>query len=218
MDLLSPVFMHDLIQTYGLWVLFGVVMMECLGIPMPGETALVGAAIYAGSTHRFDIVSVVLVAATAAIVGDNIGYLIGRSLGLRLLMRYGKYIHLNDSRLKVAQYMFLRHGGKIVFFGRFVAILRTYSALLAGVNRMDWRHFVVMNALGGICWASLFGIGAYLFGEQATRVAEPVSLALFAGAIVLVIAAMVFFRYHENELVQRADAAFPDPLATTVIE
>jgi len=74
---------------------------------------------------------------------------------------------------------------------------------------MDWRHFLVMNALGGICWASIFGIGAYLFGEQATRVAEPVSLALVAGAIVLMIAGMVFFRYHENELVQRAEAAFP---------
>ena len=205
--------MHDLIQTYGLWVLFGVVMIESIGIPMPGETALVTAAIYAGSTHRISIVSVILVAATAAILGDNIGYLIGRSLGLRLLRRYGRYIHLDESRLKVGQYLFLRHGGKIVFFGRFVAVLRTYSALLAGVNRMDWRHFLVTNALGGICWASIFGIGAYLFGEQATRVAEPVSVVLFAGAVVLVILGMVFFRHHENELVLRAEEAFPEHLA-----
>jgi membrane protein DedA with SNARE-associated domain len=213
MDLLSPTFMHDLIQTYGLWVLFAVVMIECMAIPMPGETALVTAAIYAGSTHRISIFSVVLVATTAAIVGDNIGYLIGRSVGLRLLMRYGKYIHFKEPRLKVGQYLFLLHGGKIVFFGRFIAILRTYSALLAGVNRMNWRHFLVTNALGGVCWASIFGIGAYLFGEQASRVAGPLSVLLLAGAIALVIAGMVFFRYHENELVQRAEAAFPGPVA-----
>jgi len=215
MDLLSPTFMHDLIQIYGLWVLFGLIMMESMGVPVPGETALVTAAIYAGLTHRISIVSVVLVAATAAIVGDNIGYLIGRSLGLRLLTRYGKYIHFNEPRLKVGHYLFLRHGGKIVFFGRFVAILRTYSALLAGSNRMNWRYFLVMNALGGICWASAFGIGAYLFGEQATLVAGPVSYLLLAGAIALVIAGVAFFRYHENELVQRAEAAFPGPVAAT---
>jgi membrane protein DedA with SNARE-associated domain len=132
--------MHELIHTYGLVVLFTVVMLECMGVPMPGETALVSAALYAGSTHRFSIASVVLVAATAAIIGDNIGYLIGRSIGVRLIARYGKYVRLNELRLKVGQYLFLRHGGKIVSFGRFVAILRTYAALLAGANRMSWHH------------------------------------------------------------------------------
>ena len=137
---------------------------------MPGETALVTAALYAGSTHQIGIASVVLVAAMAAIIGDNIGYLIGRSIGIRLVVRYGGYVRLNEPRLKVGQYLFLRHGGKIVFFGRFVAFLRTFAALLAGVNRMSWPHFLIMNALGGICWASLFGGGAYLFGEQMKRV------------------------------------------------
>src|SRR5260370_1776147 len=110
-------------------------------------------------------------------IGDNIGYLIGRSIGVRLVVRYGRYVRLNEPRLKVGQYLFLRHGGKIVFFGRFVAFLRTFAALLAGVNRMSWPHFLIMNALGGICWASLFGGGAYLFGEQMKRVAAQV----FAG-------------------------------------
>jgi len=153
----------------------------------------------------------VLVAATAAIIGDNIGYLIGRSIGIRLLARYGKYVRLNETRLKVGQYLFLRHGGKIVFFGRFVALLRTYAALLAGANRMKWPHFLVMNAQGGICWATLFGGGAYLFGEQVKRVAGPVSLLLLASAIGLVTAGIAFFRHHEKELEQRAEAAFPGP-------
>lgn len=203
--------MHGLIHTYGLWALFTVVMLECMGIPMPGETALVTAALYAGSTHRIGIASVVLVAATAAIIGDNIGYLIGRSIGVRLITRYGKYVRLNELRLKVGQYLFLRHGGKIVFFGRFVAVLRTYSAVLAGANRMSWHHFLIMNALGGICWASLFGVGAYLFGEQIELMAGAVTLLFLVAAIGLTIAGILFFRRHEKELEQRAEAAFPGP-------
>jgi membrane protein DedA with SNARE-associated domain len=210
-DILSPTWIPDLIQAYGLWVLFAVVMLESMGIAMPGETALVTAALYAGSTHQIGIVSVVLVAAAAAMIGDNIGYLIGRSIGIRLVARYGRYVRLNELRLKVGQYLFLRHGGKIVFFGRFVAFLRTFAALLAGVNRMSWPHFLIMNALGGICWALLFGGGAYLFGEQMKRVAGPVSLLLLVAAIGLAAAGIFFFRHHEKELEQRAEAAFPGP-------
>jgi membrane protein DedA with SNARE-associated domain len=200
--------MHDLIQAYGLWALFTVVTLECLGIPLPGETALVAMALYAGSTHRFSAVSVVVVAAMAAILGDNIGYLIGRSIGVRLIIRYGRYVRLHELRLKVGQYLFLQHGGKIVFFGRFVAILRTYSAVLAGVNLMRWPHFLIMNALGGTCWAFVFGIGPYWLGDHFTLVAGPVALLLFIAAIVLVAAGMRFFRNHEIELERRADEAF----------
>jgi membrane protein DedA with SNARE-associated domain len=192
---LSPSWIQDLIQAYGLWVLFTVIMLESMGIPMPGETALITAALYAGSTHQIGIAAGVLVAAAAAaaMIGDNIGYLIGRSIGIRLVMRYGRYLRLNEPRLKVGQYLFLRHGGKIVFFGRFVAFLRTFVALLAGVNRMSWPHFLIMNALGGICWASLFGGGAYLFGEQMKRVAGPGSLLLLLVAAIGLAAAGIFF-------------------------
>jgi membrane protein DedA with SNARE-associated domain len=211
-EFLSPTWIQHLIQAYGLWVLFTVVMLESMGVPMPGETALVTAALYAGSTHQIPIAFVVLVAATAAIIGDNIGYLIGRSIPLRVILRLGGYVQLNERRLKVGQYMFLRHGGKIVFFGRFVAFLRTFAALLAGVNRMSWPHFLIMNALGGICWASLFGGGAYLFGEQMTRVAGPVGWLLLIAAIGGAAAGIIFFRHHEKELEQRAEAALPGPL------
>src|ERR1700704_527117 len=127
MDAVSPTWMHDLIQAYGLWVLFIVVTLESMGVPMPGETALVTTALYAGSTHQIDIISVVLVAATGAIIGDNMGYLIGRSIQLRLLVRYGRYIRLDQARLKVGQYLFRRHGGKIVFFRRFGAFFRAFK-------------------------------------------------------------------------------------------
>jgi len=211
MGLLSSAWVHDLIQSYGLWALFIVIMLESVGIPMPGETGLLTAAIYAGSTHKISITSVVVVATAAAIIGDNIGYLLGRSIGIRLLVRYGKYVRLNEQRLKVGQYLFLRHGGKIVFFGRFVALLRTYAAILAGANRMKWAHFLVMNALGGICWALMVGGGAYLFGEQVKRVVGSVSLLLLVTAIILLVAGIVFFRHHEKELEQRANRALLRP-------
>lgn len=205
--LLSPVWIQDLIQTYGLWVLFAVVMLESTGIPMPGETALLSAAIYAGTTHRLSIVAVILVAAAAAIVGDNCGYALGRIYGLPLVERHGKRLGLTKIRLRVGQYLFLRYGGRIVFFGRFVAFLRTYAALLAGVNRMGWSHFLAMNGLGAIAWATLFGGSAFVFGDQVHRVAGPVGIGLLVAAVVAVAIGILFFRYHEQALVRRADAA-----------
>ena len=208
-DFLSPAWIHDLIQAYGLWVLFGIVMLESMGLPMPGETALVTAALYSAATHQVGIMSVVGAAAVAAIIGDNLGYLIGRTIGLRLIVRYGRYIGLHERRLKVGQYLFLRHGGKIVFFGRFVALLRTFAALLAGANLMRWPHFLLMNALGGVCWAAVFGFGTYLLGEQMKRVAGPVGLLMLAVALILMVAGFIFFRHHEKELEDRAEAAIP---------
>jgi membrane protein DedA with SNARE-associated domain len=209
-DILSPVWIQTLIQAYGLWVLFAVVMLESTGVPMPGETALVTTALFAGSTHQIGILPVVIVAAAAAIVGDNIGYLIGRTIGLRLIVRYGRYVRLNEARLKAGQYLFLRHGGKIVFFGRFVAFLRTFAAVLAGANRMPWPHFLIMNALGGLCWASLVGGGAYMFGEKIKQVEGPISVLLLVAVIGLTMTGIFFFRRQERELEERATAALPD--------
>jgi membrane protein DedA with SNARE-associated domain len=110
LGLVSPESIQHLIQDYGLWVLFAVVMLESMGIPIPGETALITAALYSGTTGRLDIIDVVGTAALAAIIGDNLGYLIGRRIGLHLLVRYGRYFGLDERRLKVGQYAFLRHG------------------------------------------------------------------------------------------------------------
>jgi membrane protein DedA with SNARE-associated domain len=203
---------HEVLKTYGLWALFIGITLEGTGIPVPGETMLVSAALYAGSTHRLTIGLVMLVAATAATVGGMIGYVIGRWIGLRLLVRYGKYVRLDERRLKVGQYLFLRHGGKIVFFGRFVDPLRILAAVLAGANRMSTLYFLFMNTLGGICWVMLLGGGAYLFGEQTKRVAGTVNLLLLIVAIGLVVSSIIFFRYHEKVLVQRAESALPGPL------
>jgi membrane protein DedA with SNARE-associated domain len=155
-----------LLMKYGSFAVAGVVCLESMGLPLPGEAILIAAAIYAGKTGDLNIVEVIAAAAAGAIVGDNIGYWIGREIGFRLLVRYGGYVGLTEPRIKVGQYLFQRHGGKIVFFGRFVALLRVLAALLAGVNRMSWPRFFFFNAAGAILWATVFGLGAYTFGEE----------------------------------------------------
>jgi membrane protein DedA with SNARE-associated domain len=200
----SVAWLHQMMGTYGLWVLFFMVFLESTGIPLPGETALITAALYAGSTHRFSLVEVIGVAFAAAVAGDQMGYMIGRSLGLRLLARYGKYVHLTEKRLKVGEYLFHRHGGKIVFFGRFVALLRVVVALLAGANRMPWPRFAMMNALGGLCWASLFGAGAYLFGDRIRTVEKPLAIGLLVAAVLALAIGLFFYRRYEKEIEERA--------------
>jgi membrane protein DedA with SNARE-associated domain len=162
-----------LIMKYGSFAVAGVVCLESMGLPLPGEAILIVAAIYAGKTGDLNIVEVIAAAAAGAIVGDNIGYWIGREIGFRLLLRYGSHVGLTEGRIKVGQYLFQRHGGKIVFFGRFIALLRVLAALLAGVNRMSWPRFFFFNAAGAILWATVFGLGAYTLGEEIERLTKP---------------------------------------------
>jgi membrane protein DedA with SNARE-associated domain len=203
---------EHLVQTYGYWVVFLAVGAESLGVPIPGETTLIAAAIYAGATHRLSLVYLVIVASVAAIAGDNLGYLIGRGGGYRLLRRYGHRVHVDEAKLKVGRYLFARHGGGVVFTGRFITVLRTYAAFLAGTNLMSWRRFVLYNAAGGILWAVLVGGGAYLLGAAAHRVSSVVTLA-GAALLVIVAAALVFYlRRHMKSLERKAEQAYPGPL------
>ena len=112
-------------------------------------------------------------AAAGAIIGDNCGYWVGREFGFPLVYRYGRYVRLDERRLKLGQYLFLKHGGKIVFFGRFVAVLRAFAAFLAGVNRFNWEEFFLYNAAGGIVWASIFGFGGFWLGRAFEHYARP---------------------------------------------
>ncbi len=135
-----------LITSYGYLAVFGLVAIESLGVPLPGETALIAAGTYAGTTHRLSPWLIFVVASAAAIVGDNIGFWIGDKGGYRLAYRYGRRVRLDERKLKIARYLFDRHGPKVVFFGRFVSVLRTYAAFLAGTTRMAWWRFFGYNA------------------------------------------------------------------------
>jgi membrane protein DedA with SNARE-associated domain len=202
----------DLLATYGYVAVFLFIAIESTGIPFPGETMLITASIYAGHTHRLNIVLVIAFAAAGAIIGDNLGYAVGHWGGYRLLRRYGRFIRLDEKRLKLGQYLFLRHGGKVVFFGRFVSILRAYAAFLAGTNRMPWRRFLVFNAAGGIVWATVFGTGAYVLGTQIHTLTRDAAIVGGILAVIAIVAFFWFLRRNEARLMADADAALPDLL------
>ncbi len=204
--------LQHLLVTYGYWAVFLFVAIESIGIPFPGETMLLVAAIDAGKTHQLSIALVIIAAASGAIIGDNIGFLIGRKGGYLVLRRYGRYIGFNERKLKVGIYLFRRHGGKVVFFGRFVAVLRAWAAFLAGVNRMQWNHFLLFNALGGIVWATFYGLGGYLLGEDIHRLAGPLGIVTIVLAVIIVIALAIYTWRNERLLEERAEKALPGPI------
>jgi membrane protein DedA with SNARE-associated domain len=204
--------LDSLLATYGYLAVFIFVGIESIGVPVPGETMLATAAVYAGTTHRLSIFWVIAASAAGAIVGDNIGYVVGRTGGYRLLKRYGRYIRLEENRLRLGQYLFRKHGSKVVFFGRFVSVLRIFAAFLAGVNRMHWRRFLIFNAAGGIIWSTIYGVAAYLLGQQLLRLSGRVDLALAIVGGAIIIAVIVFLRRNEARLQREADEAMPGPL------
>jgi len=201
-----------LITDYGYLALFTLIAAESLGIPLPGETALITAGIYAGHTHRLSPWLIFAVAAGAAIVGDNAGYWIGHSGGYRLARRHGPKVRLDERKLKIARYLFDRHGTAVVFFGRFVAVLRTYAAFLAGTSQMRWRRFLPANATGGIVWAGAYTLAAYLGGAALQRASGIIDLILVGAAVLAVAATVVWLRRRMGELGEGAEAAYPGPL------
>ena len=205
---------EHLLATWGYAIVFLIVGAESLGIPMPGETTLTLAALYAGSTHRLNIVGVIAAAAAGAIVGDNVGYTIRRVGGYRLLRRYGRYVRVDVHRLKIGRYLFDHHGGKVVFFGRFGSILRTYAAFLAGTTHMHWRRFLAFNAAGGIAWATIYGVAYYYFGAALKHVQTPVDIALGVVAVAVFVAGLLILRRKERHLGEAAERAYPDDSAT----
>jgi membrane protein DedA with SNARE-associated domain len=194
-----------LIAAHGYGIVVATVALESMGIPVPGETVLVTAAIFTGTTHQLNIWLVIAAAAIGAIVGDNIGYLLGRRFGHSLVLRYGYLVRIDSRRIKLGQYVFARHGGKVVFFGRFVAVLRSLAALLAGINVMDWQRFLFFNAAGGIVWAAAFGFAGYLFGERLERVRGPARVAALILAAIACAGGIWWMRRHEAALQAEAE-------------
>ena len=227
-----------LIMKYGSFAVAVVVCLESMGLPLPGEAILIAAAIYAGKTGQLSIYQVIAAAAAGAIIGDNIGYWIGREIGFRLLVRYGSYVGLTEPRIKVGQYLFQRHGGKIVFFGRFIALLRVLAALLAGINRMSWLRFFIANAAGAMLWATVFGLGAYTLGQDieigfgtlwitglrwlseiaGEREGQALALTVTTSGVAAVIAWVLFLHSHREELEAEAERALPGPLTRQTIK
>jgi membrane protein DedA with SNARE-associated domain len=186
-------FVQSHIDSAGLWLVFLLVMLESAGIPLPGETALITASVLAAKGH-FDLVDVIGVAAAAAIIGDNCGYWVGRTWGRRLLTRWRRLERFSERVLPPSERFFARHGGKTVFFARFIAVLRITAAWLAGVNRMTWWRFLFWNAAGGILWATGVGLLAYYVGKAAAEAFD--RYGLFAAAAILGLAALGLVALH----------------------
>src|SRR5258706_9982836 len=197
-------------QVHGPWIISVVVALESAGVPLPGETILVAAALLAAATNQIDIAVVVAAAAAGAIVGDGIGYTVGRRFGIPLLRKYGRYIRLDENRLLIGRYLFFRYGNSVVFFGRFIAVLRMFAALLAGANSMPAGRFFFFNLNGGICSACLFGFGAYAVGAGIYTISGTLSVISLGLFIATGFALSIFMRRNEVTLRRRAELALSD--------
>jgi membrane protein DedA with SNARE-associated domain len=204
--------LDTLLSNYGYLAVFLFVMVESLGVPFPGETMLITAALYAGTTHNLSVWGIWLAASAGAIIGDNLGYAVGYWGGFRLLLRHGSKIHINQAKLKVGKLLFDRYGGRVVFFGRFVSILRTYAAFLAGTNRMEYRKFFFFNASGGIIWAAIYSFAFYLAGAGLKKARGPFDYILGGAAVLVVILFIVWLRRNEHRLEAEAEKVYPGPL------
>ena len=186
---------EHLVETAGYPLLFLLVMSESSGVPVPGETALITGGILA-SQGKMQIEWVIGLAILGAIIGDNIGYLIGRKGGRWVLDRPGPFLRQRKEVLRVGEPFFERHGAKAVYFGRFVLGLRVWASWLAGATRMPWRSVVLWNALGGISWALLVGLFAYFLGHSASNAIQTFGLYGLVAAVLALLSFVVLHRRH----------------------
>jgi len=203
----------DLVANYGYVFLVVIIGLESLGIPLPGETALVTAAALA-ALGRLNIYGVVAAATVGAILGDNAGYWIGRKGGLALVQRYGRTAGLNEARLQRVHAFFDRHGAKTVFIGRFVALLRSWAAALAGVACMPYGTFTLYNALGGFVWAAVFGSLGYLFGRNLPLLERYMGQASLAAVLLIALVVSIalagrWFRQNRAAVVEWTSRLWP---------
>jgi membrane protein DedA with SNARE-associated domain len=201
-----------LIQSYGYVAVFVFVAVEGVGVPIPGESAVIAAGAYAGQTHRLNPWLIFLVAAAAAIAGNIGGYSLGRKGGFTLALRYGNKVHLDQHKLKIGKYVLDRQGSKVVFFGRFVSVLRTYVAFLAGTLQMQWQKFAVATVASAVAWAGIYTVLAYYAAGTIKRLSGTVDLALGGACVVIVVVALLVVRRQMKRLGEKAEAAYPGSL------
>ncbi len=197
-------YLTSLFTRYGYGVVGVVVMLESMGLPLPAESLLITGAIFCATTHKLQIEGIIIAGVTGAIMGDNLGYLIGHRLGLGILRKHGPRFGLTPERLLLGRYVFLKHGGPVIFFGRFVAILRMFVAILAGANRMPWHTFLFYNALGGMFWAGGYTLCAYLLGSEIAKLSGWLAAGFGAATLVVIGVLFVFIKHNEKRLTEEA--------------
>lgn len=210
-SLISVHTLLDALHTVGYPAIVLFIFVECVGVPLPGETILLLAAFMTASDSQLQLPLIILCAIVGAVVGDNVGYLIGRTGGRALVERFGRFFFIKIEHLERAEAFFARHGAKTVFFGRFVSLLRIWSAMLAGMNRMHWRVFLFYNALGGIIWSIYISLLGYIAGryfhehfDQVAWVARTIGWVGLALIIVGVVSAVAIVKLRRVHLLRRS--------------
>ncbi len=206
--LASPISLDTLksaLQVIGYPAIVLFVFIECVGIPLPAETMLLLASFYAATDNNLQLPIVILCAALGAILGDNVGYQIGRTGGRAIVERFGRYFFVKMEHLERAELFFTRHGAKTVFFGRFVTLLRIWSAFLAGMNRMHWPTFMLYNGLGGIVWSlyvSLLGyVAGRVFHEHFDQVEQLAHTLGWIGLVLAILVSVALFLFVRRRII-----------------
>jgi membrane protein DedA with SNARE-associated domain len=213
--------LRNALSTFGYPAVGLFVMIESSGIPFPGETMLLLASFYAAVDQKLQIPLVIICAALGAIIGDNIGYTVGRTGGYAFIRRFGRYLFIKQKHMEHAERFFTKHGDKTVFFGRFIAVLRAWAAFLAGLNRMRWPSFLIYNAAGGILWATIYGcLGFYagrIFHDNFAAVEHLASTISWTGAALIasaVVAAFIVFHIRRKRRAREKLSAEKTPEPT----
>lgn len=202
------------LQDYGLWAIITLVFLEDFGVPLPGETILIAGAVYAGS-GGLNVVAVGVSGFAAAVLGDNVGYAIGRYGGRALISRWGRYVFLTEERLGKAEAFFNRHGGKIIVVARFIEGLRQANGLIAGITSMRWVRFVIFNMIGAALWVGCWVSVGYFAGQHITPIYNYVTRYSLYAVIVVVVAiiAWVALRMRKKRREQAGEATEPEETA-----
>ena len=197
-------FLHNSLQliehymlAYGYWAVFFGVMLENAGVPVPGETILLIAGYFA-STGKFHLGLVMLIAATGAVIGDNIGFAIGHHYGRSVLLRIGRFFFLTPKRFAHMENYFERHGNKTILVARFITGLRVFAALLAGASKMPWRVFIVFNVAGAVLWSVVITTLGYLFGQSLPLLVKWVGRSGTVLLIAVVVIGIVVWRVRKH--------------------
>jgi membrane protein DedA with SNARE-associated domain len=197
---------RHLIENYGYAIVVVLVLAEGVGLPLPGETALITAAAVAAQSHRLNIVGVLIASFVGAAGGGVGGYWIGKSGGLPFLKKHGRFIGITEQRITRARKYFTKHGPKAVFFARFIAILRMFAGLLAGVTKMRFWVFFLWNALGALVWSMLFGVLGYVFGDNLPKLEHLVGRTSLIAFVVVALVAIIVWHHRSSKSQPKAAA------------
>src|SRR5215468_4443648 len=195
----------EFVSNYGIWLVAAFIALESIGLPLPAEAAFIAAAFFAARTHGIDIWSLIAAGIVAAILGEMVGFWIGRRFGHQILMRYGARVGFTEERIRVGQWLFVRYGGSFVFIARFLPFLRNIAAVLAGTNSMAQPSFYFASATAAATWIVGYGLAAYSFGEAFANLASPAAVVLGLAAALIILAAPLLILRYERRILAKAE-------------